>query len=88
MKALVYHGREDVRCDTVPDPIIEDGRDAIIKVTACAICGSDFMIKGEDMSNIAFGDTLGTGKVYPGRVDGDGHPDTFSLYGCQPTFWR
>lgn len=36
-----------------------------------AICVSDLMIKGEDVSNIAFGDTLGTGKDVPGRVDGD-----------------
>jgi threonine dehydrogenase-like Zn-dependent dehydrogenase len=41
MKALVWHGKEDVRCDTVSDPAIEDARDAIIKVTSCAICGSD-----------------------------------------------
>ena len=41
MKALTWHGKNDIRCDTVPDPKIQDGRDAIIKVTACAICGSD-----------------------------------------------
>ena len=41
MRALAWHGKGDIRCDTVPDPKIEDGRDAIIKVTACAICGSD-----------------------------------------------
>ncbi len=41
MKALVWHGKQDVRYETVPDPQIEDGRDAIIKVTSCAICGSD-----------------------------------------------
>ena len=41
MKALTWHGKNDIRCDTVPDPKIEHGRDAIIKVTACAICGSD-----------------------------------------------
>ena len=41
MKALVWHGKEDIRCDTVSDPEIEDARDAIIKVTSCAICGSD-----------------------------------------------
>ena len=40
-----------------------------------AICGSDLMIKGEDVKNIAFGDTLGTGKTKDGFVDGDGHPD-------------
>jgi hypothetical protein len=36
MKALVYHGRGEIRCDTILDSKIEDGRDAIIKVTACA----------------------------------------------------
>lgn len=41
MKALVWHGKEDIRCDTVTDPEIQDARDAIIKVTSCAICGSD-----------------------------------------------
>src|SRR4051812_38242403 len=41
MKALVWHGKEDIRCDTVTDPKIENSRDAIIKVTSCAICGSD-----------------------------------------------
>ena len=41
MKALVYHGTHDIRYDTVPDPTIEDDRDAIIKVSSCAICGSD-----------------------------------------------
>lgn len=52
-----------------------------------AICGSDFMIKGEDMSNIVFGDTLGTGKVYPERADGDGHPDErFHFMAANPPF--
>jgi len=37
MKALVWHGKEDIRCDTVTDPEIQDPRDAIIKVTSCAI---------------------------------------------------
>ncbi|WP_342617478.1 DUF4357 domain-containing protein [Rhodoferax sp. GW822-FHT02A01] len=40
-----------------------------------AICGSDLMIKGEDVKNIVFGDTLGTGKPKDGFADGDGHPD-------------
>lgn len=52
-----------------------------------AICGSDLMIKGEDVSNIAFGDTLGTGKVVPGRVDGDGHPnERFHYISANPPF--
>ena len=41
MRALCWHGKGDVRVDTVPDPKIEHPRDAIIKITACAICGSD-----------------------------------------------
>ena len=40
-----------------------------------AICGSDLMIKGEDVKNIVFGDTLGTGKSKEGFADGDGHPN-------------
>ncbi|KAA9338514.1 glutathione-dependent formaldehyde dehydrogenase [Hymenobacter busanensis] len=44
MKALVFHGIKDVRVDTVDDPKIEDARDAIIRVTSTAICGSDLHI--------------------------------------------
>lgn len=40
-----------------------------------AICGSDLMIKNEDVKNIVFGNTLGTGKSKEGFVDGDGHPE-------------
>lgn len=41
MKATVYHGARDVRLETVPDPRIHDSRDAIVRVTRAAICGSD-----------------------------------------------
>ena len=41
MKAVQIHGAADVRVDTVDDPKIEDARDAIIRVTSTAICGSD-----------------------------------------------
>ena len=41
MKALCWHGKADVRIDDVPDPKIKDHRDAIVQVTATAICGSD-----------------------------------------------
>ncbi len=44
MKALVYHKPKDVRVETIPDPIIRDSRDAIIRVTSTAICGSDLHI--------------------------------------------
>ncbi len=59
MKALTYHGTGDVRCETVPDPQIEDGRDAIIKVTACAICGSDLHLIGGFIPQMQSGDVLG-----------------------------
>src|SRR4030088_1834582 len=59
MKALAWHGKGDIRCDTVPDPKIEDGRDAIIKVTACAICGSDLHIFDGIIPSMQSGDVLG-----------------------------
>jgi threonine dehydrogenase-like Zn-dependent dehydrogenase len=41
MKATVYHGKNDVRVDTVPDPTIQAPTDAIVRVVNAAICGSD-----------------------------------------------
>jgi threonine dehydrogenase-like Zn-dependent dehydrogenase len=41
MKAVAWHGKRDVRVDTVPDPAIEEPTDAIVRVTRTAICGSD-----------------------------------------------
>ena len=41
MRALTWHGKHDIRCESVPDPKIEAPTDAIIKITSCAICGSD-----------------------------------------------
>lgn len=52
-----------------------------------AICGSDLMIKGEEVSNIVFGDTLGTGREKEGFTDGDGHPDEhFHYMAANPPF--
>ena len=59
MRALVWHGTTDIRCDTVPDPTIEDPRDAIIKVTSCAICGSDLHLYDHFMPGMKAGDILG-----------------------------
>ena len=59
MKALCWHGRGDIRCDTVPDPTIEDARDIILKVTACAICGSDLHLMDGQMPTMESGDVLG-----------------------------
>jgi threonine dehydrogenase-like Zn-dependent dehydrogenase len=41
MKAVTWHGRRDVRVDTVPDPTIEEPTDAIVRITSSGICGSD-----------------------------------------------
>ncbi|UVC12504.1 glutathione-dependent formaldehyde dehydrogenase (plasmid) [Rhizobium sp. TH2] len=59
MKALTWHGKGDMRCEEVPDPRIEDGRDAIIKVTACAICGSDLHIYDGVIPSMEHGDIVG-----------------------------
>ena len=59
MKALTWHGRGDIRCDNVPDPTIENDRDIIIKVTACAICGSDLHLMGGYVPTMESGDVLG-----------------------------
>jgi threonine dehydrogenase-like Zn-dependent dehydrogenase len=59
MKALTWHGKGDIRCDSVPDPTIEHDRDVVIKVTACAICGSDLHLMGGFMPGMESGDILG-----------------------------
>ena len=59
MKALVWHGKQDIRCDTVPDPEIEDAKDAIIKVTSCAICGSDLHLFHNMIPAMKPGDVVG-----------------------------
>jgi threonine dehydrogenase-like Zn-dependent dehydrogenase len=59
MRALRWHGKHDIRCDTVPDPVIEEGRDAIIRVSSCAICGSDLHLFDGFMPTMESGDILG-----------------------------
>ena len=64
MKAVTWHGKRDVRVDTVPDPTIEESTDAIIEVTSTNICGSDlhlyevlgaFMHEGDVLGHEAMG---------------------------------
>tara|TARA_B100000953_G_scaffold58203_1_gene46034 strand:- start:8300 stop:9496 length:1197 start_codon:yes stop_codon:yes gene_type:complete len=59
MKALTWHGTHDVRVDTVDDPEIINPRDAIIKVTSTAICGSDLHLYDGVIPAIRPGDILG-----------------------------
>src|SRR3546814_4633426 len=59
MRALTWHGTHDVRVDTVPDPEIVNPRDAIIKVTSTAICGSDLHLYDGVIPGVLSGDILG-----------------------------
>ncbi len=77
MKALVWHGKEDIRCDTVTDPEIEHERDAIVKVTSCAICGSDLhlfhnfipaMMPGDIMGHEMMGEVVEVGSGVDGKL--------------------
>jgi len=59
MRALTWHGKHDVRVETVPDPQIVNPRDAIIKVTSTAICGSDLHLYDGVIPTMRPGDILG-----------------------------
>jgi threonine dehydrogenase-like Zn-dependent dehydrogenase len=59
MKALTFHGRRDVRVDTVPDPSIREPTDAIIRVTSSGLCGSDLHLYELFGPFIDEGDILG-----------------------------
>lgn len=59
MKAIVWRGKEHIVCEEVPDPRIEHPRDAIVRVTSCAICGSDLHLYDGFMLGMQSGDVLG-----------------------------
>ncbi len=59
MRALTYHGAHDVRVDTVPDPVIEEADDIILRVTATAICGSDLHLYRGKIPATESGDIFG-----------------------------
>jgi threonine dehydrogenase-like Zn-dependent dehydrogenase len=59
MRALTYHGARDVRVETVPDPLLEQPDDIIVRVTATAICGSDLHIFRGKIPDMKHGDILG-----------------------------
>ena len=69
--------RRDIRCDTVTDPEIQDPRDTIIKVTSCAICGSDLhlfhnyipgMLPGDIMGHETMGEVVEVGSGVDGKL--------------------
>src|SRR3978361_660104 len=63
MKAVVFHGVGDIRLEDVPEPKIERPTDAIVRLTASAICGTDLhMIRGT-LPGMVPGTVLGHGGV-------------------------
>jgi len=81
MRAVRWHGKHDVRVDTVADPEIVNPRDAIIKVTSTAICGSDLhlydaviptMHKGDILGHEFMGEVVDVGSAHKGNANGHG----------------
>lgn len=80
MKAVVWHGVGDIRIDDVPDPKIEEPTDAVIRITASAICGTDLhlvrgtmpgMVPGTVLGHEAIGVVEETGSAVRGFSEGD-----------------
>ena len=98
MRALCWHGKEDIRCETVPDPTIQNDRDIVIKVTSCAICGSDLHLMGGFVPEMKSGDVMGhetmgevveTGSAITDLKVGDRVvvPFTISCGECRQCLW-
>jgi threonine dehydrogenase-like Zn-dependent dehydrogenase len=59
MKAICWQGKKDLRCEEVPDPRIEDPKDAVIRVTSTCICGSDLHLMNGFVPTMCAGDVMG-----------------------------
>jgi len=70
MRAVCWHAPRDLRVETVPDPTLLNARDAIIRVTATAICGSDLHLYNGVIPTMRAGDVLG--HEFHGRGRGGG----------------
>lgn len=80
MKAAVWHGRRDVRVEEVPDPIVEEPTDALIRITSSGLCGSDlhlyevlapFMTPGDVLGHEPMGVVEEVGSAVTGLASGD-----------------
>jgi threonine dehydrogenase-like Zn-dependent dehydrogenase len=59
MKAVTWHGKRDVRVDNVPDPVLKEPEDVIVKITSSGICGSDLHLYEVLGPFLTEGDVLG-----------------------------
>ena len=93
MKAVCWYGKQDVRVESVPDPTILNPRDAIIKITTTAICGSDLhlydgfipaMVEGDILGHEFMGEVVELGKDVTNLKKGDRVviPFTIACGGC------
>jgi threonine dehydrogenase-like Zn-dependent dehydrogenase len=80
MRAVTWHGRRDVRVETVPDPVIQEPSDAIVRVTSTGICGSDLHLyevlgpllgEGDILGHEAMGVVEEVGRAVSGVAAGD-----------------
>src|SRR2546423_12746921 len=71
MKAVCWNGKNDVRVENVPDPRLMNPRDAIVRVTSTAICGSDLHLYGGHVMGMQRGDILG--HEFMGEIVDIGH---------------
>src|SRR5687768_9462308 len=88
MKALTFHGRQEIRHESVPDPRLVASTDVIVKVKLCAICGSDLHVyheheKGLDHSTVMghefMGEIVETGSSVKKLKKGDLVMSPFSI---------
>src|SRR5579885_1864656 len=100
MKAACWYGKHDVRVETVPDPAIINPRDAIVKITLTAICGSDLhlydgynpaMTQGDILGHEFMGEVVEVGQQN-GLKPGDRVVVPFAIacgkcYFCQQQMW-
>ena len=101
MKAVCWHGKNDVRVDNIPEPQIVNDRDAIIKITTTAICGSDLHIydgfiptmeKGDVLGHEFMGEVVALGKGVSNLRIGDRVVIPFTIscgncFFCQKSLW-
>jgi threonine dehydrogenase-like Zn-dependent dehydrogenase len=101
MKAVCWHGAHDVRVENVPEPKLLNHRDALIKISLTAICGSDLhlydgyiptMKKGDILGHEFMGEVLEVGRDVPNLKKGDRVVVPFTIccgrcFYCQKGMW-